>query len=104
MLLPKIRLTGPISMRLASLLAINRIGIETYLRHALGNKMEPSWDANFETGILFWRRQFTRAMRGGDIARGRLIFDSLQTETDDVYDVAIERSDQPKGYWYLPAM
>ena len=98
----KIRFSGPFSMRLASFFAINRIGMATYARRALGQRMEPSWDANFECGIRFWRRQFTHAMQQRDIARGRLIFDSLQTETDDVYDVAIDPHDQPKGHWYVP--
>jgi monoterpene epsilon-lactone hydrolase len=100
--MPKIKFNGPLSMRLASFVAINGIGLATFARHAFGRRTEPSWDANFETGVRFWRRQFTRAMRGDDIAKGRLLFDSLQTETDDVYDVAVQPHDQPKGHWYLP--
>jgi acetyl esterase/lipase len=98
----KIRFSGPYSMRLSSFMAINGIGIATYARHALGQRIEPTWDANLETGIRFWRRQFTLAMRQPDIARGRQILDSLQTETDNIYDVSVEPCEHPKGHWYVP--
>ena len=35
-----------------------------------------------------------------DIAKGRLLFDSLQAETDDVYEVEVERCAAPTGQWY----
>lgn len=41
-------------------------------------------------------------MAQSDMHRGRLIFDSLQTETDDSYAVEIEDSAVPKGRWYMP--
>jgi acetyl esterase/lipase len=100
--MPKIKFSGPLMMRLSSFVAINGIGMATYVRHAFGHRMEPSWDANLETGIRFWRRQFKVAMHQRDIARGRQIFDSLQTETDDVYDVAVESCERPKGQWFVP--
>ncbi|MCB0058246.1 MAG: alpha/beta hydrolase [Caldilineaceae bacterium] len=89
-------------MRLAGFLTLNAIGAATYARHVLGRRMEPTWDAGFETGIRFWRQRFTEAMRCGDMARGRQLFDSVQTETDDIYDVSIEACDRPKGRWYTP--
>jgi len=99
----RISFSGPATTRLSSLLAISRIGVTTYLRHARGLRLEPTWDANFEVGIRFWRHQFTRAMREDDIAKGRAILDSLQTETDDVYAVTVERCGAPEGNWYVPA-
>lgn len=98
----RIKFSGPLSMRVSSLLALNLIGLATYARHLLGRRLEPSWDANFETGVRFWRRQFTHAMSQTDMRRGRQILDSLQTETDDVYDVASEAIENPKGQWYSP--
>jgi len=89
-------------MRLSSLLTLSRISITTSVRHAFGHRMEPSWDAHFETGIRFWRHQFTRAMNMADIAQGRVLFDSLQTETDDVYDVNVQPCVEPNGAWYVP--
>jgi len=98
----KIKFNGPFSMRLSSFLALNRIALATFARHAINRPMEPSWDASFETGIRFWRHQFTKALNHPDIARGREIFDSLQTETDDIYDVTVEQCTDPKGHWYRP--
>ncbi|WP_197922927.1 hypothetical protein [Thiosulfatihalobacter marinus] len=48
--------------------------------------MADDWDANMETGIRFVRHQFTAAMRHRDIAQGRELFDSVQTQTDDIYE------------------
>lgn len=55
-----------------------------------------------EIGIRFWRHQFTRAMNQTDMAEGRRIFDSLQTETDDIYKVAVEECGHPPGKWFHP--
>lgn len=98
----KLRFSGPLAMRAASFLTLNAIGLATCARHAFGLRMEPTWDAGFETGIRFWRRQFGVAMRQADFRRGRQIIDSLQTETDDVYDVSVEPRGEPVGDWYSP--
>lgn len=74
-----------------------------YMRQALGKRIEPSWDTNMEIGVRFWRHQFTRAMRAQDIVRGRLILDSLQTETSDTYAVAEQDCAQFNGRWYTAA-
>lgn len=100
--MPKLRFSGPISIRLRSFLTLNRIAVATYFRHVLGVRLAPDWDVNFETGILFVRHQFRAAMKCPDIARGRLLFDSLQTETDDVYSVIATPCTAPKGVWYRP--
>ncbi|MCB1511474.1 MAG: alpha/beta hydrolase fold domain-containing protein [Hyphomicrobiaceae bacterium] len=98
----KIKFSGPLVMRVRSFMVLNGIGMATYARHALGKRLEPSWDANFETGIRFWRHQFTAAMRQRNLVKGRQILDSLQTETDDCYDVSIEPTGQPRGHWHIP--
>jgi len=98
----KLRTHGPLSRRLRSLLTINRIAIQTYFRHATGRRMEPGWSAEMEIGIRFWRHQFTRAMKQADMAQGRRLFDSLQTETDDVYEVTVEKCSHPAGKWFHP--
>jgi epsilon-lactone hydrolase len=74
----------------------------TYAKQALGRRLEPTWDAGMETGVRFCRRQFERAMRQSDMAQGRRIFDSVQTQTDDVYDVDEAGSEQLPGCWYSP--
>ena len=101
--MPRLTFSGPLLLRLRSFAALNRIALATYMRHALGRRMAPDWDAALETGIRFWRRQFTAAMTDPDIARGRLLFDSVQTETDHVYEVTAEPCDDPKGCWHYPA-
>ena len=83
----KLTFAGPIGLRLRSLARISRISMTTALRHAMGRRMAPDWDAQMETGIRFVRHQFTRAMTCGDMAWGRLLFDSVQPETDDRYEV-----------------
>jgi epsilon-lactone hydrolase len=99
----KLRFSGTVALRLSSFLSLSRIALATHAKHVLGRRMEPTWDANFETGIRFWRHQFTRALNHSDIAKGREILDSLQTETDVIYDVTIEDSSVPKGRWYRAA-
>lgn len=93
---------GPLMLRLASFATINRIAIATYLRHAVGRRMAADWDANFEIGVRFWRHQHSVAMRHPDKARGRLIYDSLQTLTDDIYEVDPQPCATPAGTWYRP--
>ena len=99
----KLIFSGPLSLRLRSFLVINRIALGTYFRHAIGKRIAPDWDANFEIGIRFWRHQHGAAMTARNMMRGRLIYDSLQTETDDRYEVAVEDCADPKGTWYRPA-
>lgn len=79
----KIVYSGPLSLRIRSLARLAQISLATKLRHALGHKMADDWDADMETGVRFVRHQFTTAMKHTDIAQGRLLFDSLQTQTDD---------------------
>lgn len=98
----KIKFSGPISLRISSALALNRIALATYFRRAIGRRLAEDWSAEMEIGVRFVRRQFTRALTCGDIARGRLIFDSIQLETDDVYAVTKEETKSPKGSWRRP--
>lgn len=98
--MPKIRFHGPLRHSIRSMAALNRIATSVYARHALGKKIAPDWDANMEIGIRFWRHQFTTAMTHRDIRTGRAIYNSLQTLTDDVYDVDMDT--KPDGLWVTP--
>lgn len=98
----KLRFHGPFSARARSFWRINRIALATYARHAIGRKMAPDWDANFEIGIRFWRQQHLAAITASDMAEGRVLYDSLQTETDDIYAVSSTPCEAPKGDWHVP--
>jgi len=98
----KLKFAGPRSLRIRSTAKIVQIAITTTIKHAFGRRIAPDWDANFETGIRFVRHQFTEAMTKNDIARGRFLFDSLQPETDDVYEVQNHPADGIQGTWYDP--
>ena len=98
--MPNIRFQGPWRHRLGSLAALNRIALGVYARHLAGRKIAPDWDANMEIGIRVWRHQFTTAMRHRDIRTGRAIYNSLQTLTDDTYEV--ETRTTPQGTWFKP--
>lgn len=98
----KIKFSGPTRGKLVSFFALNGIAIATFARHLLGKRMAPDWDVPFEIGVRFWRHQFTKAMQHQDIAEGRAILDSLQTETDDIYAVDVAKTDTPNGRWYHP--
>lgn len=100
--MPNIRFSESISKRLFSFWTLNKIALQTYGRHAMGQKIAPDWDANTEIGIRFWRHQFTKAMLHEDIKTGRQIFYSVQTETDDQYPVASHPCDKCPGTWYIP--
>ena len=98
----KISFTGPTSLRVRSFLTLNRIALQVGFAYLLDRRIAPDWDASMEIGVRFWRTQFTNAMQMKDIARGRALFDSLLTETDDVYPVTVETSQNPKGLWITP--
>lgn len=85
-------------------MVINKIALMTYARHAVGRRIAQDWDASIEIGIRFVRHQFTAAMSGSNMVRGRLLFDSVQPETSDAYDVTTEESTTPNGTWYRPAI
>ena len=97
-----IKFNGPFNLRIRSFLTLNHIALSTFFNHAIGRRIAQDWDVSFEIGIRFWRHQFTQAMSQPDIQRGRAIFDSLQTETNDKYEVKVETRDDPKGDWYHP--
>jgi len=97
-----IKFAGPIGFRVTSFAALNKIAISTYLRHSIGRKLHPDWDANLEIGVRFWRRQFTLALQQKDMARGRQILDSVQTDTPDEYLVSSTNTANPNGTWYRP--
>lgn len=85
----------------ASLIAIStKVG----LRRIIGKPLEREWSFGLEVGNLFWRRQFMRAMAMPDLDDGRAYFDSLQTYTDEVFEVECSASTgcDPKGNWITP--
>lgn len=90
------------SLRVRSFLTLIRIAIQVGFAHLFGRRIAPDWDASMEIGIRFWRTQFTTAMRMKDIARGRALFDSLLTETDDAYPVTVVSTENPRGLWIIP--
>lgn len=98
----KIKFSGPLSTCLTSFGTLSLIALKTYLRRAFGKKLDPSWSADIDIGIYFWRHQFTKAMTHPDIKKGRQIFDSLQTDTDDIYETDTLSTNAPPGTWYLP--
>ena len=98
----RIKMEGPLGLKLSSAFALNSIAISTYLRRLIGKKMAPDWDADLEIGVRFYRRQFTKALTCGDVTKGRMILDSLQTETSDAYEVDTRETLEPAGKWYDP--
>lgn len=98
----KLVYSGPLTLRVRSYAKLAQIAIATSIRHALGRKMAPDWDAHFETGIRFVRHQFAAAMSHRDIAYGRMLFDCVQPQTDDVYEVTGTAASQINGHWYQP--
>lgn len=98
----KIRFAGPLGLRVKSFAKLCQIAVATSVRHKTGRRMADDWDAQMETGVLFVRHQFTKALGMSDIARGRLLFDSVQLETDDVYDVEAQEDTDGNGIWYHP--
>ncbi len=98
----QIKFSGSFKDRYKSFWMLNRIAIGTYARRAIDQKLAPDWDANTEIGIRFIRHQFTVAMQHSDIALGRQLFDRVQLETADVYEVIVEHCEMPRGTWYMP--
>ena len=100
----KIILAGPFRYIARSYASLISLSLRVLVRRALRGPLAPGWRLDFEIGNEFWREQFTRAFAMPDIREGRLYFDSLQTGTDEVYEV--ERSpappEAPKGVWIVP--
>lgn len=88
----------------ASYAALCRISIGVWARRLLRRRLDPTWGALHEIGILFWRHQFTQALNMDDIAQARAYFDSLQTFTGEVRAVTTRPAapDAPPGRWVLP--
>ena len=97
-----VKFSGPRRLSLASFMTLNGIAMSVMARHMTGRKIAPDWDWQTEIGIRFWRHQFTKAMNHPDIKKGRAIYDSLQTETDDIYAVKTHDCDAPRGRWFIP--
>ena len=100
----KIVLAGPFRYIARSYASIMATSLRVLARRMFRGPLAPGWRLDFEIGNEFWREQFTRAFAMPDIREGRIYFDSLQTGTDEVYEV--ERSPAPpgapKGAWIIP--
>jgi acetyl esterase/lipase len=73
-------------------------------RRLIRKPLATDWSAAFEIGVLFWRGQFTRAMNMRDMDDGRTLFDSLQTNTSEDFDVSRTATTppDPRGEWIVP--
>ena len=102
--MPRIVHTGSFKYRLKSWQSLIAISLGVLLRRQKGKPLVKSWSAEFEIGVLFWREQFNRALAMPKISDGREYFDSLQTYTNEKYDV--QRSAVSvggvKGNWVSP--
>ena len=103
--MPKTLSQGPFCYVARSWASMVWISVSTILRRSLRGPLVPGWPLDFEIGNLFWRSQFDRAFAMADIREGRIYFDSLQTWTDEVYDIerSISPPGTPKGDWISPA-
>ena len=97
----RLKFQGRLDLRIVSFAKLSGIAIVTWFRHLMGKEITEDWDWMTETGVRFWRQQFTKAMRQGDMAYGRAVFDSLLTMTDDRYDVVV--TPDTDGTWITPA-
>lgn len=98
----QLKFSGPLGHRLASFMSLNRIALSVCANHLVGRKIASDWDASTEIGIRFWRNQFTKAMRQPRMTKGREIFDSLLTATDNEYAVAMRQCEDLPGKWVSP--
>ncbi|MEL6793903.1 MAG: alpha/beta hydrolase fold domain-containing protein, partial [Pseudomonadota bacterium] len=102
--MPRTVTTGPLGHRIASWAMMIGCSFAALYARATGRPINKAWPLDFEIGVRFWRRQFTRALNARDMAEGRAIFDSLQTYTDEVYAVRREpvKTFEVTGDWIKP--
>lgn len=102
--MPRIISQGPKRYIARSWISLILVSLRTILRRSLFGPLAPRWPLDFEIGNLFWRGQFNRAIAMADMAEARLYFDSLQTLTDEKYDVTCTPSPSGalKGNWIAP--
>ena len=82
-----------------------RVTMSVHARRLVGRPLVPQWSAEAEIGNLFWRGQFDHAFALPDVAEGRAYFDSLQTFTDEVFQVDMQPGGvgAPRGDWFRPS-
>ncbi|MEL7465858.1 MAG: alpha/beta hydrolase fold domain-containing protein [Pseudomonadota bacterium] len=92
--MPRTVTTGPLGHRIASWAVMIGCSFAALSARAAGRPINPA----------FWRRQFTRALNARDMGEGRVIFDSLQTYTDEVCAVRRQPMKTPEvaGDWIEP--
>lgn len=99
----KVSFPGPLRHTITCYMRLSAISIATALRHAVGRKMAPDWGVMMEIGIRYWRRQHADFMRNPNKPDARKRFYSVQTETDDIYDVTTTPATDIPGLWFHPA-
>ncbi len=102
--MPRIVTQGKLSHKLSSYLSLYRIAFGVIFRRFLGRPLVKEWSRDSEIGVLFWREKFIRALSFDDLNEGRAYFDSLLTETDDIYETESIPSQpgEPTGHWIIP--
>jgi acetyl esterase/lipase len=95
---------GPFRYAARSWATLLGLSLATVVARRWRGPLAPGWPLDFEIGVRFWRAQFRRAFAMSDIADARRYFDSLQTWTDEVFDVERRAppSMAPKGQWVIP--
>jgi epsilon-lactone hydrolase len=102
--MPRIVFSGPRRYILRSLASLLKISTSAFVRRLVGRAIASDWPLDFEIGNLFWREQFRQAMSMTNMAEARVYFDSLQTYTDETFNVKrrVTESGKPKGSWITP--
>lgn len=102
--MPVVKTQGSLRHIVRSWCALSWISIKVVGRRLLGRQLDSEWSIASEIGNLFWRGQFNYAFALPDINEGRDYFDSLLTETDEIY--AVNRlpthPHEPRGHWVQP--
>lgn len=98
--MPRTVTEGPLKHRIASWRVMAEVSFAAIAARIARRPINPVWPLDFEIGVRFWRRQFTRALNAKTMTEGRMIFDSLQTYTDE--DYAVRRRPGASGEWIEP--
>jgi acetyl esterase/lipase len=86
---------------LAVLVALSNI---VWWKRLFGRGLVRDWTHLFETANVFWREQFTHALRQKQIEEGRAYFDSLVplVEVKESVERLPAAPHEPAGEWFLP--
>lgn len=95
---------GPFFYRVRGLANLLGTTFQVLGRRAVGRPLVKEWPVIVEIATLFWRKQFNHAFSLKSIAEGRLYFDSVYQQPDDIpaVDVVPSSTHEPAGDWYVP--